>query len=41
MDQIIAAMITIFAIGFVFDRLIFYKLEDKVRDKWGLNQTKG
>src|SRR5689334_20752960 len=41
MDQIIAAMITIFAIGFVFDRLILYKLEDKVRDKWGLNQTKG
>jgi NitT/TauT family transport system permease protein len=39
MDQIIASMITIFAIGFVFDRLIFYKLEDKVRDRWGLNQT--
>ncbi|MBV9176638.1 MAG: ABC transporter permease subunit [Nitrososphaeraceae archaeon] len=38
MDQIIASMITIFAIGFVFDRLIFYKLEDKVRARWGLNQ---
>jgi NitT/TauT family transport system permease protein len=40
MDQIIAAMITIFAIGFVFDRLVFYKLEDKVRAKWGLKQAK-
>jgi sulfonate transport system permease protein len=40
MDQIIAAMITIFTIGFVFDRLIFYRLEDKVRDKWGLKQAK-
>jgi NitT/TauT family transport system permease protein len=40
MDQIIAAMITIFAIGFVFDRLIFYRLEDKVRAKWGLKQSK-
>jgi NitT/TauT family transport system permease protein len=40
MDQIIAAMITIFTIGFVFDRLIFYRLEDKVRAKWGLKQAK-
>src|ERR671933_941587 len=40
MDQIIAAMITIFTIGFVFDRLIFYRLEDKVRTKWGLKQAK-
>jgi NitT/TauT family transport system permease protein len=39
MDQIIASMITIFAIGFIFDRLIFYKLEDKVRARWGLNQA--
>src|SRR5205085_2180090 len=39
MDQIIASMITIFAIGFVFDRLIFYKLEDKVRSRWGLNHA--
>jgi len=36
MDQIIASMIIIFAIGFVFDRLIFYKLEEKIRHKWGL-----
>jgi NitT/TauT family transport system permease protein len=39
MDQIIASMITIFAIGFIFDRLIFYKLDDKVRSRWGLNQA--
>jgi NitT/TauT family transport system permease protein len=39
LDQIIASMITIFAIGFVFDRLIFYKLEDKVRSRWGLNHA--
>jgi NitT/TauT family transport system permease protein len=38
MEQTIAAMITIFIIGWVFDRVIFSKLEDKVRDKWGLSQ---
>ena len=40
MDQIIASMIIIFAIGFVVDRVVFNKLEDKVRHRWGLNQTK-
>jgi NitT/TauT family transport system permease protein len=39
MDQIIASMITIFIIGLIFDRLLFSKLEDRVREKWGLNQT--
>jgi NitT/TauT family transport system permease protein len=39
MDQIIASMITIFAIGLLFDKVVFSKLEDKVRDRWGLNQT--
>ena len=39
MDQIIASMITIFVIGLLFDRIIFSKLENKVRDKWGLNQS--
>jgi NitT/TauT family transport system permease protein len=39
MDQIIASMITIFAIGLLFDRVMFSKLEDKVRDRWGLNQS--
>jgi NitT/TauT family transport system permease protein len=38
MPQIIAVMITIFAIGIVFDRVIFLKLEEKARDKWGLTQ---
>lgn len=36
MDQIIASMIVIFAIGFIADRLIFYRLERSVRSKWGL-----
>jgi NitT/TauT family transport system permease protein len=39
MDQIIASMISIFAIGLLFDRIMFSKLEDKVRDRWGLNQS--
>jgi NitT/TauT family transport system permease protein len=39
MDQIIAAMITIFIIGWVFDRVIFSKIEERVREKWGLNQN--
>jgi NitT/TauT family transport system permease protein len=38
MDQIIATMITIFTIGLFFDRLLFSKLESKVRSKWGLDQ---
>jgi NitT/TauT family transport system permease protein len=38
MSQIIASMITIFALGMIFDRVIFMKIEDKVREKWGLKQ---
>jgi NitT/TauT family transport system permease protein len=38
MSQIIASMITIFALGMIFDRIIFMKLEDKVRERWGLKQ---
>ncbi len=38
MSQIIAVMITIFAIGILFDRIIFLRLEEKVRTRWGLNQ---
>lgn len=38
MSQIIASMITIFALGMIFDRVIFSKIEDKVREKWGLKQ---
>ena len=38
MDQIIASMITIFALGMIFDKVIFAKLDDKVREKWGLRQ---
>jgi NitT/TauT family transport system permease protein len=38
MTQIIAIMITIFAIGLLFDRMIFFRLEEKIRSRWGLNQ---
>ncbi len=41
MNQIIASMITIFAIGMIFDRVIFMKIEDRVREKWGLKQEQG
>jgi NitT/TauT family transport system permease protein len=39
MDQIIASMITIFVIGLIFDRFIFSKIANKVRDRWGLNTS--
>ena len=39
MSQIIATMIVIFLIGLIFDRLVFSKVEEKVRDRWGLNQA--
>jgi NitT/TauT family transport system permease protein len=38
MSQIIAVMITIFVIGLLFDRIIFLRLEERVRSRWGLNQ---
>jgi len=38
MGQIISVMIVIFAIGLLFDRLVFVKLEEKVRARWGLDQ---
>src|SRR5437899_8176966 len=37
MSQVIASMITIFAIGLLVDRFLLYNLEDKVRRKWGLD----
>ena len=37
MSLIIATMIVIFSIGLVFDRLVFSKLEEKIRYKWGLD----
>ena len=40
MSQIIATMIVIFTIGLIFDRVVFVKIEEKVRDRWGLNQQK-
>jgi NitT/TauT family transport system permease protein len=38
MAQIIAVMITVFVIGLLFDKIIFLRLEEKVRSRWGLNQ---
>jgi NitT/TauT family transport system permease protein len=38
MSQVIASMITIFALGMLFDRVLFNKIEEKVREKWGLRQ---
>lgn len=38
MGQVIAVMITIFSIGLLFDRMVFLRLEEKIRSRWGLNQ---
>ena len=38
METIIATMITIFVIGIIFDRIIFRKIEERVRSRWGLDQ---
>ncbi len=37
MGQVIASMITIFAIGLIVDRFLLNKIEEKVRRKWGLD----
>jgi NitT/TauT family transport system permease protein len=37
MDQIIGAMVMIFLIGFAVDKLLFWKIEDSIRSKRGLN----
>ena len=36
MDQVMASMIAIFIVGLVVDRLVFWKLEQRIRSKWGL-----
>ena len=38
LEDIIATMITIFVIGIIFDRVIFRKIEERVRARWGLDQ---
>jgi NitT/TauT family transport system permease protein len=38
MDEVIVSMMVIFAIGLTADRLLFYRLEESVRTKWGLNR---
>lgn len=40
MAQIITVMVSVFAIGIVFDRVIFLKLEDRIRSKWGLGENR-
>jgi NitT/TauT family transport system permease protein len=40
MSQIIATMIVIFTLGLIFDRVVFTKIEEKIRDRWGLSQQK-
>jgi NitT/TauT family transport system permease protein len=37
MSQVIASMVTIFVIGLVVDRFFLYKMEDRIRRKWGLD----
>jgi NitT/TauT family transport system permease protein len=36
MNQVIAVMVVIIIIGVVVDRLIFAKIENKIRERWGL-----
>jgi NitT/TauT family transport system permease protein len=38
MGWIMATMIVIFVIGMVVDRVIFFKLEERIRSRWGLDQ---
>lgn len=38
MNEVIVSMTVIFAIGLAADRLLFYRLEESVRTKWGLNR---
>jgi NitT/TauT family transport system permease protein len=38
MGWIMGTMIVIFVIGMVVDRVIFFRLEDRIRSRWGLNQ---
>jgi NitT/TauT family transport system permease protein len=38
MDQVIASMVVIFIIGLLADRLLFFRLEERVRNTWGLNR---
>lgn len=38
MGMVIASMITIFAIGLVVDRFLLFRLDDRIRRKWGLDR---
>jgi len=36
MSQVIAVMIVIIIIGILVDRLFFVKVEQRIRERWGL-----
>ncbi len=38
MGQVIASMITIFTIGLLTDRFLMFRLEERIRSRWGLTQ---
>ena len=38
MNQVVAVMLIIIAIGLVVDRLVFAPLESRVRARWGLGE---
>lgn len=40
MGLVIASMITIFTIGLLVDRLLLFKLEEKIRSRWGLSSDR-
>ncbi|SHF22743.1 NitT/TauT family transport system permease protein [Caldanaerobius fijiensis DSM 17918] len=39
MNQVVAVMIVIIVLGFMVDNLIFGKVEEKIRYRWGLDRT--
>src|SRR5574340_287426 len=39
MSQVIAVMLVIIAIGILVDRLFFFKVERRIRERWGLTKT--
>ncbi|MEC4848832.1 MAG: ABC transporter permease [Nitrosarchaeum sp.] len=40
MGLVIATMITIFTIGLLVDRLLLFKLEERIRSRWGLSSDR-
>ena len=40
MGLVIASMVTIFTIGLLVDRLLLFKLEERIRSRWGLSSDR-